>query len=133
MTNSFTAFALAPGALNTGTAKSDNFSRGILLTPVPALPTALSEEGISIERISKDLRIIASGSNIFSSTMYVSSGKDSMPSLAILLSLSILYIFYIISFKVLHKGDQFLNTFNWHGIVHACPHTSNSSVTFEIH
>jgi len=48
-TNSLTPFALAPGVLNTTTPFSAHLSKGILLTPAPALATAkrLSDNSIS--------------------------------------------------------------------------------------
>ena len=48
ITSSFTPLALAPGVLNTTTPCSAHLSRGILLTPAPALATARSFSGISI-------------------------------------------------------------------------------------
>ena len=49
ITSSFTALEFAPGALNTTIPSSAHLSRGILLTPAPALPIAsrLSEKSIS--------------------------------------------------------------------------------------
>ena len=40
MVSSFTALALAPGALNTGMPRFEHSSMGILFTPLPARPTA---------------------------------------------------------------------------------------------
>mgnify|MGYP000358962695 CR=1 FL=1 len=61
ITSSFTAFALAPGVLNTTTPLSLIFSSGILLTPAPALPTAFKLSPISISCIFALLTKIASG------------------------------------------------------------------------
>ena len=44
ITSSFTAFALAPGVLNTTTPRSDSSATGMLLTPAPARPTANQEK-----------------------------------------------------------------------------------------
>ena len=46
-TSSFTALALAPGVLNTTMPLLVQWSRGILLTPAPALAMALTDSGIS--------------------------------------------------------------------------------------
>ncbi len=46
-TISFTAFALAPGALNTGTPRLVIASTGMLFTPLPARATAFTVAGIS--------------------------------------------------------------------------------------
>ena len=45
-TSSFTPFAFAPGVLNTTIPFSAHFSRGILLTPAPALATAVRRQKI---------------------------------------------------------------------------------------
>ena len=45
-TSSFTALALAPGALNTGTPRCDISATGMLLVPAPARPMALTLRGI---------------------------------------------------------------------------------------
>ncbi|MDF3010802.1 MAG: hypothetical protein K0S03_1598 [Burkholderiales bacterium] len=42
-TSSFTALALAPGALNTGMPRFESAGTGMLLTPAPARPTARSD------------------------------------------------------------------------------------------
>ena len=42
-TSSFTALALAPGALNTGMPRFESAATGMLLTPAPARPTARSD------------------------------------------------------------------------------------------
>ena len=44
-TSSFTALALAPGALNTGMPRRLSSATGMLLVPAPARPTARTESG----------------------------------------------------------------------------------------
>ena len=51
ITCSLTALALAPGVLNTTTPASAHLSRGILLTPAPALAIASNPAGSSISCI----------------------------------------------------------------------------------
>ena len=46
-TNSFTAFALAPGVLNTGIPRSLQSASGMLLTPAPARAMAVTDSNIS--------------------------------------------------------------------------------------
>jgi hypothetical protein len=60
-TSSFTALALAPGALNTGTPRSLIALTGMLLVPAPARPMALTDFGISILCMSADRTSTASG------------------------------------------------------------------------
>jgi len=47
MINSFTAFAFAPGVLNTTTPFFARFSKGMLLKPAPARATARTDSGSS--------------------------------------------------------------------------------------
>ena len=61
ITNSFTAFAFAPGELKTTIPCSIHFSIGILFTPAPALPTANKESANFISCILKLRKRIASG------------------------------------------------------------------------
>ena len=93
MTSSFTAFALAPGALNTGTPLCANSSQGMLLVPAPALPTAATVSGIFMLCILYDRNRIASGCAISEATSYRSRGRRRNPSTAILFNVRILNIF----------------------------------------
>ena len=61
-TSSFTALALAPGALNTGTPRALIASTGMLLVPAPARPMAFTLAGISMPCMSAERTSIASGS-----------------------------------------------------------------------
>ncbi len=60
-TSSFTAFALAPGALNTGTPRRLASSTGMLFTPAPQRPIAFTEAGISASCSACERSTIASG------------------------------------------------------------------------
>ena len=60
-TSSLTAFAFAPGALNTGTPRFDISATGMLLVPAPARPIALTLAGIAIACMSCERTRIASG------------------------------------------------------------------------
>jgi len=64
MINSFTALALAPAALNTGTPRALIFFTGTLLVPAPARAIAFTLAGISISSIFCERTMIASGSAI---------------------------------------------------------------------
>src|SRR5687768_1664613 len=61
-TSSFTAFALAPGALKTGTPRRLIASTGMLFTPVPQRPTAFTVAGMSPSASTWERSRIASGS-----------------------------------------------------------------------
>ena len=39
---------------------------------------------------------------------------------------------FVFRFKFLHETNQCLNTFHWHGIVYACPHASDTSMTLQV-
>ncbi len=60
-TSSFTAFAFAPGALNTGTPRRLSLTTGTLFVPAPARATASTLAGMSIECMSAERSMIASG------------------------------------------------------------------------
>jgi hypothetical protein len=92
-TSSFTALALAPGALNTGMPIFVSFSTGMLFTPAPARPTALSDFGISMSCILNERSRMPSGSFMSAETWNSSLGRRASPSGEMLLSVSILCIF----------------------------------------
>ncbi len=92
MASSLTAFALAPGALKTGTPLALIASMGMLLVPAPARPIAATVSGISMSCILYDRTSMASGCAISDATSYRSRGKWRSPSTAMLFSVSILYI-----------------------------------------
>jgi hypothetical protein len=60
-TSSLTAFAFAPGVLNTGTPRCDSLGIGMLLVPAPARPTARTLKGMSSSCMSAERSRIASG------------------------------------------------------------------------
>ena len=92
MVNSLTAFAFAPGVLNTATPFAVKAETGILFVPAPARATAFAVEGISISCISAERTIIASGFKISDAISYWSRGNCSNPFEDILFSVCILYI-----------------------------------------
>jgi hypothetical protein len=61
-TSSFTALALAPGALKTGTPRRVSSSTGMLFTPAPARATAFTVAGMSAACRTCERSRIASGS-----------------------------------------------------------------------
>jgi hypothetical protein len=62
-TSSFTALALAPGALKTGTPRALIAFTGMLLVPAPARPTAFTDLPMTTPWRSADRTMIASGSS----------------------------------------------------------------------
>ena len=92
ITSSFTALAFAPGVLKTGMPSFVMASTGMLFTPAPARPTALSVPGIGMSCILKERSRIASGSVMVSDTRKVSRGNRFNPRGEILLSVRILNI-----------------------------------------
>jgi hypothetical protein len=61
-TSSFTALALAPGALNTGTPRAVIAGTGMLLTPAPARPMACTVGAIDRPCRSAERTRMAAGS-----------------------------------------------------------------------
>ena len=81
-----TAFAFAPGALNTGTPRRLIIGTGMLFVPAPARPMARTESGIDIACMSADRTRIASGRADSLVTEYISAGKRFRPTCEIWLS-----------------------------------------------
>ena len=84
ITSSLTAFAFAPGVLNTQIPCSAHFSTGMLFTPAPALAIARRFEPNSMSCIAAERTIIASGLACVSATVYFALSKTSVPHEAIL-------------------------------------------------
>jgi hypothetical protein len=89
ITSSLTAFAFAPGALNTGTPRFERAATGTLFVPAPARATAFTLLGIVIACISADRTMIASGSATSDDTAYRSRGNRSSPRAEMLLTVRI--------------------------------------------
>src|SRR5207244_2828244 len=81
-TSSFTAFAFAPGALNTGTPRSLIAFTGMLFVPAPARPIARTHSGTFIAFISCERTRIASGCAASLETLYPFSGMRFSPACA---------------------------------------------------
>jgi len=64
---SLTAFAFAPGELNTTTPRSASLSTGMLLTPAPARATQWTLSGMSISCMFALRTMIASGFSAYAS------------------------------------------------------------------
>ena len=92
ITSSFTAFALAPGVLNTTIPFSLHLSTGILFTPAPALAIASKSSPSSISCIEAERTSIACGLSISSPTVYLLLSRRSVPQAAILFNVFTLYI-----------------------------------------
>ena len=68
ITSSLTAFALAPGALKTGTPRFESMATGTLLVPAPARATASTPGAIVMACMSAERSRIACGSLIDEAT-----------------------------------------------------------------
>jgi hypothetical protein len=64
ITSSFTAFAFAPGVLNTGMPRLLSLATGMLFVPAPARPTQSTLSGTAMSCILNERNRIASGSEI---------------------------------------------------------------------
>ncbi len=78
-TSSLTAFAFAPGELNTGMPRCDSSATGMLLVPAPARPTASTLAGISMSCMSAERTRIASGRPILA-PVFVAIGRQTIES-----------------------------------------------------
>ena len=107
-TNSLTAFAFAPGVLNTTIPSSLHLSKGILLTPAPARAIALRFGFIVYSCIDAERTNTPSSSSASSTTWYWSFNKSS-PILEILFNCFILYI--VISY-LFSSSNFFINSNN---------------------
>ena len=85
ITSSFTPLALAPGVLNTTIPFSAHFSRGMLLTPAPALATARRLSGNWVSCI-EALRTSTPWASSMESVKAYWSVNRSVPHLEILLT-----------------------------------------------
>ena len=92
ITSSLTAFAFAPGVLNTATPCAPKSATGILLTPAPALPMARVAGERVISCIEAERTRIASGASTESEQVYLAGSSLSRPTFEILLSVRILNI-----------------------------------------
>ena len=94
MTNSFTAFAFAPGELKTTIPCSAHLSTGILFVPAPALPIANSSVPNAKSCIFAERTRIPVGFSTASPTVYLDLSNKSVPQAAILFSVKILYMIF---------------------------------------
>src|SRR5687767_725691 len=133
-TSSFTALALAPGALNTGMPRLESAATGMLLTPAPARPTARSDAPNSNLCRSCERTRMAHGSLDSLTTEYVSAGKRFSPTCAIWLITRISHFFLaMLRFEFPHVGDQRADAFDGHGVVDRGAHAADRAVTLELH
>src|SRR5688572_1986268 len=137
ITSSFTALALAPGALNTGTPRFDRAATGMLLTPAPARPTARSDGPNSNLCRSAERTRIACGSFASLTSEYDSAGKRFSPTCAIWLMIRISHFFgralTMAGFELFHVAHQPLHAFERHRVVDRCAHTAHRAVALQLH
>src|SRR5687767_3441578 len=136
-TSSFTALALAPGALNTGTPRLESAATGMLFTPAPARPTARSEGPNSCLCRSCERTRMACGSFASFTTVYCSGGRRFSPICAMLLMTRISHFLarplamFLLEF--LHVLHQALHTFERHRVVDRRAHPAHRAVAFQLH
>src|SRR5437868_4758565 len=135
-TSSFTAFAFAPGALNTGTPRLESAGTGMLLTPAPARPTALSDGPNSNLCRSAERTRMASGSFASFTREYFSENLLS-PICAIWLMTRISTFaarpLAMLGFKFLHVVHQGADALDRHGVVDRRTHAADQPVALELH
>src|SRR5712671_515353 len=135
-TSSFTAFALAPGALKTGTPRLESAGTGMLLTPAPARPTALSDAPNSNLCRSAERTRIAVGSFASFSIRYFSEGRRFKPTCAIWLMTSTSHFFArglaMLRFEFLHVADQRAQALDRHGVVDRRAHPAHRAVALQL-
>src|SRR6185369_9526930 len=136
-TSSFTALALAPGALNTGMPRLESAATGMLLTPAPARPTARSDGPNSWRCRSCERTTIASGSAASFTTVYCSGGKRRSPTSATLLMTRISDFLGralgMTRFKFFHVLNEALHAFDGHRVVDRRAHPAHRAVALELH
>src|SRR3569623_264712 len=131
ITSSFTALALAPGALNTGTPRSDSFFTGMLLVPAPARAIARTDTGMSIScRLAERTRM-PSGS-VTSPPTVLASGSRASPRAEMALSVRILRGSAMAFLEFAHAVDQRTHAFDRHGVVDRRAHAADRAVAFQL-
>src|SRR5688500_8658685 len=137
-TSSLTAFALAPGALNTGMPRSDILAIGTLLVPDPARPIASSASGISMACKSAERTRMACGSTTSADTANRSQGKRFSPPAEMLLRTRTRY-FSVMSASAFRRRElghvihQRLDAFDRHRVVERCAHATDRAVSLQLH
>src|SRR3954471_19956968 len=134
-TSSFTAFAFAPGALNTGMPRLESAATGILLTPAPARPTARSDGPNSCLCRSAERTRIAQGSLDSLTTAYRSAGRRFNPTWAMLFSTSTSHFFCLamLRFELLHVLHEGSHALDRHGVVDRGAHPADRAMAFQLH
>src|SRR5215211_5982047 len=137
-TSSFTAFALAPGALNTGTPRADIAATGMLLVPDPARPTASRDSEMPRSCRSAERTRIACGSSTSADTANRSQGSLLSPPAEMWLTTRTRYLSVTAWFsallcrKVGHVVHQRLDPCNRHRVVQRGPHAANRAVPLQL-
>src|SRR5436190_378804 len=135
-TSSFTAFAFAPGALNTGTPRFDSAATGMLFTPAPARPTASREGPNSRLCRSAERTRMACGSFASFTTAYCSAGKRFRPTWAMLFSTRISHFLAralaMLGFEFPHVFDQPLHALQRHRVVDRRAHSADRAVPLQL-
>src|SRR5690242_6054825 len=140
-TSSFTALALAPGALNTGTPRFDISATGMLFVPAPARPIAFTLAGIVMACMSCERTRIASGCSSDFAVVYRAAGRRCNPWLEIWLSVRMPYFVMgfvgLVNSSELPLGipyvvDEAPDALERHGVVDRRAHASHRAVTLEL-
>src|SRR5256885_10933960 len=134
--SSLTAFAFAPGALNTGTPRFGNAATGMLFPPAPARPTDLREGPNSRLCRSAERTRMACGSFASFTPAYCSAGKRLRPTWAMLFSTRISHFLAralaMLGFEFLHVFDQPLHALQRHCVVDRRAHSADRAVPLQL-
>ena len=136
-TSSFTALALAPGALNTGTPRFDISATGMLLVPAPARPIACT---LGANAASRACRASARGWRRARSTALaddVARARESGrgPGSAIWLSVRIWNLVWssaVPLLELLHVVDQRPHAFERHRVVDRRAHAAHGAMALQL-
>ena len=133
-TSSFTAFAFAPGALNTGTPRRFMSFTGTLLVPAPARPIAFTLEGISICSMLCERTRIASGPADYRYPRHSGSEEKLQAQRRNLVERQYPEVLCarsgMVSRKFFHEFHQDLYPFDGHGVVYRSAHSANRTMPF---
>src|SRR5262245_40098674 len=143
ITSSFTALAFAPGALKTGTPRLFIRSTGMLFTPAPARPIALTLAGMSIACMSWERTRMASGSCRCAPWAYCPAGSRFNPTWEIELSVRTLK-WWLVSgrtspafsavsfFEGTHELHESFYACHRHGVVDRRAHAAHRAVALQL-
>src|SRR5450759_2040923 len=131
ITSSFTAFALAPGVLNTTMPRLLRSATGMLFVPAPARATASTESGSVTLCRSAERTSTPSASSMSDPTSY-EAGSRSRPSELMALNVRMRTGSAVLDCEVVHERDERVDALPRHGVVDAGPHATDRSVAGQV-